>query len=122
MTRQASWHQKPDPERIRASPYRIQLGAEEEVVQVDALEADIVVHGPHAEPGLLQDVILANLQQVPMWRDAAHRGRQLVVRQRVQRQVDTTALGLQGSSEYVSNVVVIIRSTTPCYIMLTIYL
>ena len=83
--------------RSERSPHRVQLGAEEEVVQVDALEADVVVHGPHAEPGLLQDVVLPDLQQVTMGRDAAHRRRQLVVCQRVQRQVNAAAVGLQGS-------------------------
>ena len=40
-----------------------------------------------------------NLQQVPVGRDAAHGRRQLVVRQRVQRQVDAAAVGLHRGSQ-----------------------
>ena len=85
--------------RSERSPHRVQLGAEEQIVEVDALEADVVVHGAHAEPSLLQDVIFSNLQQVPVGRDAAHGRRQLVVRQRIQRQVDAAAVGLQRGSQ-----------------------
>ena len=55
----------------RGWAHRVPVAAEQRV-QVDALEADVVVHGAHAQRRALQDVVLADLQQVPERRQAAH--------------------------------------------------
>ena len=57
---------------------------------------------PHAQRRVLQDVVLADLQQVAMRRQAAHGRLQLVVRQAVQRQVHARAARLRGRTGFSS--------------------
>ena len=60
------------------------------------MEGDVVVHGLHGQRGALEDVVLADLQQMPVGRDAADSRLQLVICERVQAQVNALLLGLQG--------------------------
>ena len=70
-------------------------------IQVDAVEGDVVVQRAHGQAGALEDVILADLQQRPVGRDAAHGRLKLVIRQRVQRQVHARAACLRATEESV---------------------
>ena len=73
--------------------------AVEDGVKVNAVEGNVLQHGAHAQACVLENVVLANLQQPAVRGQATHCGLQLVICQRVERRIYTTSTRLCSNGE-----------------------
>lgn len=85
-----------------SSLYLLHVHAQDDGIQVDALEGHVPVHGRHRKGGALDDIVFANLKELASVGDAAHSRQQLLIGKGVQRHVDAAAIGLQGAGRCVT--------------------
>lgn len=48
------------------------IGVVHDAIDINALEGDVVEHGAHVQVGVVENIVLANLQQLPPIAQAAH--------------------------------------------------